>query len=345
MVAEIVAICVALFAMLAEWLHARRVSLLAGLAFGPVRRPRTWAQSAFLLRIVSLTALAWGLMTLLLLSPKVHRLLGNETAKERHLLLLLDVSPSMRLTDAGPLGKISRRERAQEILESFLQRVSTDHYRISVLAFFNGVKPVVVDTKDAEVVRHILADLPLYQAFKPGKTKLYEGLKEAAEVARRWGPKSTSIMVLTDGDTESAKAIPTMPASVANILFVGIGDSRAGSYIAGRQSKQDSSALRQIAARLHGLYVDGNAKHIPSKVLAEMQAQMSEDTFQQFGRREYAMVACGLGGFVLALLPLMLHSFGTAWQPGVRQPGTSAGQMGIPARRSSWNWRNLWQLQ
>jgi len=319
-VAEFIAICVAIVAGLAEWLHARRVARLAGLAFGPDQRPRVWAGCAPMVRALSLAAVAWGLTTLLLLSPKVHHLLGQEGAKERHLLLLLDVSPSMRLKDAGPLQKISRRQRAQDIIDSFLQRVSTDQYKISVLAFFNGVKPVVIDTQDAEVVRHILEDLPLYQAFKPGKTKLYDGLKEAAEVARRWGPKSTSLMVLTDGDTEPMPGIPNLPDSVANVLFVGVGDPRVGSYIAGRQSKQDTSTMRQVAARLHGVYVDGNTKHIPSKILAQMQAQMSEDAFFKIGRREYALVGCGAGGFAYALLPLLLHCFGSAWQPGVRQP-------------------------
>jgi Ca-activated chloride channel family protein len=341
-VAELVAICVAIVAGLAEWLHAWRTSRLAALAFGPTARPRPWARLAPAVRTISLTAVAWGLITLLLLAPKVHHLLGKDGAKERHLLLLLDVSPSMRLTDAGPLRKISRRERAQEIIESFLQRVSMDQYKISVLAFFNGVKPVVIDTKDAEVVRHILADLPLYQAFEPGKTKLYDGLKEAAEVARRWGPKSTSLMVLSDGDTESAKGIPTMPASMANVLFVGVGDPRVGSYIAGRQSKQDTSTLRQVAARLRGVYVDGNTKHIPSKILAEMQSKMSEDTFYKIGRREFALVACGVGGFVYALLPLLLHSFGTAWQPGIRhtatveQPQRDAGRRRYHQRKLPW---------
>jgi Ca-activated chloride channel family protein len=318
-VAELVAICVAIVGGLAEWLHARRTARLAALAFGPEAKPRAWARLAPAVRTFSLAVVAWGLMSLLLLSPKVHHLLGKERAKERHLLLLLDVSPSMRLKDAGPMRKISRRERAQEIIESFLGRVSTDQYKLSVLAFFNGVKPVVVDTKDAEVVRHILEDLPLYQAFKPGKTQLYEGLKEAAEVARHWGPKSTSLMVLTDGDTESAKGIPTMPASVANVLFVGVGDPRVGSYIAGHQSKQETSTMRQIAARLRGVYVDGNTKHIPSQILAQMQAKMSEDTFYKLGRREYALIACGVGGFIYALLPLLLHSFGTAWLPGIRE--------------------------
>ena len=319
-VAELVAICVAIVAGLAEWLHARRTRDWPPWHSAPTAQPRPWARLAPAVRTISLAAVAWGLITLLLLAPKVHHLLGKEGAKERHLLLLLDVSPSMRLKDAGPMRKISRRERAQEIIESFLQRVSTDQYKISVLAFFNGVKPVVIDTKDAEVVRHILEDLPLYQAFEPGKTKLYDGLKEAAEVARRWGPKSTSLMVLTDGDTESAKGIPTMPASVANVLFVGVGDPRVGSYIAGRSIEtgylDDASSRRAIARRVCRWKHEAH----PSKILAEMQAKMSEDTFYQNWTARVRAGRLRRGRIRLRAVAAAVALFGTAWQPGIRQP-------------------------
>jgi Ca-activated chloride channel homolog len=34
-------------------------------------------------------------------------------------------------------------------------------------------------------------------------------------------------------------------------------------------------------------------------------------------RREYALMACAAGAAVLALLPVLLHRFGTSWRPGV----------------------------
>ena len=44
-----------------------------------------------------------------------------------------------------------------------------------------------------------------------------------------------------------------MPASVAGVLVVGVGDPQAGMFIDGHQSRQDVSTLRQIAARLRGV--------------------------------------------------------------------------------------------
>ncbi len=53
---------------------------------------------------------------------------------------------------------------------------SIEQYLISVVACYNGSKPVVVDTKDMEVVRNILNDLPMHHAFPSGKTDLFSGL-------------------------------------------------------------------------------------------------------------------------------------------------------------------------
>jgi hypothetical protein len=46
---------------------------------------------------------------------------------------------------------------------------------VSVVAVYNGAKPVVIDTKDFEVMRNILGDLPMHHAFRSGKTKLFDG--------------------------------------------------------------------------------------------------------------------------------------------------------------------------
>ena len=180
----------------------------------------------------------------------------------QHVLLVLDVSPSMRLDDAGPDKDSSRMDRARELMESFFERVPIERFRVSVVAFYNGAKPVVVDTSDFEVVRNILGDLPMHYAFRSGRTRLFDGLQEAAQIAAPWEPRSTTLILLTDGDTVPATGMPRMPASVRSVLVVGVGDPRTGKFIDGRQSRQDVSTLRQIATRLGGVYHNGN-EHAP----------------------------------------------------------------------------------
>jgi Ca-activated chloride channel family protein len=271
------------------------------------------------LRVLSAGLLAWGLLTLLLdVDPKVHRAGVPDPEDFRHLVLVLDVSPSMRLQDAGPDAKQSRLRRARDVLQSMFSRVSIGQYKISVIATYNGALPVVVDTTDADVVGNVLSDLPIHYAFKPGETRLFTGLEEAAKIARPWKPKSATVVIVSDGETLPAKGMVKMPPSVAGVLVVGVGDPITGSFINGRNSRQDVSALRQMALRLGGTYHDGNKRHVATSVLAEITADSGRSAVTQLTRREYALISVGLGAGVLALLPWLLHLLGTRWRPGTR---------------------------
>ena len=319
MVELIVAITVLLLVGVAEAIHAARCRTIARLAFGPRQSPRPWATIAPWLRVAAAAALAWGLTTLLLIPPKIHRAVEVDESKMKHVVLVLDVSPSMRLDDAGPSNKQTRMHRAADIMESFFNRVPMEQYRVSVIAVYTGAKQVVVDTRDIEVVRNILSDLPLHHAFNSGETDLFSGLEEVGKVARDWKPGSTTVLIVSDGDTVPATGMPKMPASVANVLVVGIGDPQKGKFINGRQSRQDTSTLRQIAVRLGGIYHNGNEKQISSETLNLLTKATNTDPLAKFSRREYALIACGLGGVIYAFLPLMLHYFGTGWKPGVKR--------------------------
>lgn len=321
-IAAIVSVCVFIWMILAESLHARRVRKLGWLAFGPGEKPRGWVNLVPVVRPLAFGALAGALIILMQLPAKVHQSATVPENKKRHIVMVLDVSPSMTLEDAGPERKTSRRTRSRELMESFFQRVPMEQYLTSVIACYNGAKPVVVETKDLEVVRNILNDLPLNFAFTPGKTDLFAGLKEAAKIASPFQPKSTLLLVVTDGDTIPPSGMPRMPASVADVLLVGVGDTKSGKFIDGRASRQDSSALRQMALRLNGIYHDGNEKQLPSDLLRAVTTQAKPGSFEQLGLREYAMMIIGLSSLIIAALPLLLHFFGTGWRSGVRpKPG------------------------
>lgn len=328
MVAELAAVVAVLVAAVAELWHQARIRRLAPLLFGPRRRPAHWAMAAPVLKVAALGALAWGLTALLDEQPKVHKIGVLPEHEVRHLVLVLDVSPSMRLQDAGPSGQQGRHQRARDVMESFFSRVTVEQYRITVIATYNGAKPVVIDTRDLEVVRNILNDLPMHYAFPVGKTDIFAGLQEAARIAHPWQPRSTTVILVSDGDTVPATGMPKMPAAVSHVLVVGVGDPVTGRFIDGRQSRQDRSTLRQVAVRLGGTYHDGNEKHLSTAILQDLTQTSGESPLQRLTRREYALIAIGLGGAVYALLPLLLHLLGTLWRPGVpaprpgRQPAT-----------------------
>lgn len=318
--AVVIALIVAALAGAAELLHARRTRRLAPLAFGPTRRPAWWARGAPFTRALAFGGLAWALLTLVVVEPRRYSGAGGEAALTKdpqHIVLVLDVSPSMRLVDAGPQKKLSRMQRARELLESFFSRIPLELYRVSVVAVYNGAKPVVVDTKDLEVVRNMLGDLPMHFAFPAGKTKLFTGLEEAARVAKPWNPRSTTVVLVSDGDTVPATGMPKMPASVRSTIVVGVGDPTVGKFIDGRNSRQDVPVLRQIAARLGGSFHNGNEYHLASDLIADATGLEAEEVWERLGEREYALIVAALSAAWLALLPVLLRLAGTRFRPGI----------------------------
>lgn len=305
-------------ALLGEVLHQRRVQRLARLAFGPSAAPAGWVRLVPFLRVLAHGGLGWGLCTLLLIEPRVHR--SDEVPDEewRHLLLVMDVSPSMLLRDAGQKGDQSRMERAKELLDSLFERVPIGKFKISVIATYNGAKAVVEDTKDFELVRHLLTQVDMRYAFKSGSTRLFDGIAEAARIAKPWRMKSALLVIVSDGDTVPASGMPDLPPSIGGTLVIGVGDHVTGKFLAGHQSKQDASTLRQVAIRLGGEFHNGNKRHVPSDILAAASADARKPLLERLTEREYALLAIAVASALLAGLPLLLHWFGTRWQPGVQ---------------------------
>jgi Ca-activated chloride channel family protein len=220
--------------------------------------------------------------------------------------MVLDVSPSMKLRDAGQGRSQTRCARAADLLRSVLERIHDARLRVSIIAVYNGAKRVVTDTKDMAVVDNIINDLPVAQAFDIGKTLLTDGVREAAAVAQDWPRGSATVLIVTDGDTVPDSGMPEVPASVGQVLILGVGDLRSGSFIDGHQSFQDASTLRQLAARLRGIYHDGNETHVPTPVLSALARVIPLRERAGRGMRELAMAAIGVGAGLLATLPVLL---------------------------------------
>lgn len=309
-------------AVAAELLHFGRVLRIAPLAFGPGRARLAAAVLAPVLRVLAIGAAAYGLTVLAVLPPKSHKAGEIKESEYRHLVLVLDVSRSMDVEDAGPGGTQKRSARAADLIQSFFERVQAEKYKTTVVAVAAEAKPVVKDTADREVVRNILTELPMRHAFKPGETNMFAGLEEAAKIAKPWPPGSAVMMVVTDGDTVPAVGMPKMPASIGtNVVMVGVGNPTVGKSLGGHTTRQDVSTLRQVAARLNGAYHDGNEKQLTTELVSRIDERAKPKNEEKFTAREWALVALGAGASVLALLPAVLFLFGTGWEPGRRPKG------------------------
>ncbi len=316
---EIICVAVALVAVLAEAWHLKRISRVRKLAFGPTGKAAMWTLLVPLLRVVGIALACWGFLSLwLVVEARVHKSGVVAESDYRHLVLIVDVSPSMHLKDAGPEGKRSRRQRASDILESLFNRIPMRQFKLSFIAVYSDAKPLLENSKDHEVVRHIMEKMPMWHAFKAGKTDLMSGVRLAAKIAKPWNPRSTHVLMLTDGDTVAARGMPRLPASIDQFLVVGVGDPNSGTFIHDHQSRQDVNTLRQLANRLKGTFHNGNQKQLTSRLVSKFAEMNDADKVKIWTRREWALIACVVGSSLLAIVPLLLHYFGTRYVPGVR---------------------------
>lgn len=290
---------------LAEARHARRVARVRRLAFGPSGRPAWWAESAPFARALAVGLAAFGATALYLHDPLEANGEPNPRAS-RQLLVVLDVSPSMNLSDAGPGNeKVMRGVWAGKVLQGILDRLDMTDTRVSMIAFYTKAIPMLQDSTDKNVLSNLMDGLPLYTAFKPGQTDMQAGIEAAFAMAKGWARDSTTLVVISDGDLDKPVNIGRRPGSIADAIVIGVGDPARATQISGHASRQDQWTLKSVAAKLDGYYHDGNTKHLPTAVLDEL-TMIAPRVSDGLGLREAGLLALGIGCTVLGVLTPLL---------------------------------------
>lgn len=306
----------------AEWLHGLRIQRVAHLAFGASGRPRLWVAMAPVVRVLSASALMWGLIVLTLLPPRVIEKEPTQEAS-KHLLVCLDASPSMFVEDSGADGKTKRAIWAGAVIQAILDRLDTETTRVTVFAVYTKSIPVIEDTFDMNVVRNVLDGLPLYAAFEAGPTKLSSGVNDALSYARQWKANSATLVIVSDGDSEENINVRSIPPSIADAIVIGVGDPVKPTMIAGHRSVQDTSSLKSLATKLKGIYHQGNSKHLPSAVLDKL-TMIRPRIGEGMGLREIALLCLVIGGSGLSVIGPALHLFGRSLRQHPVQANRSA---------------------
>lgn len=327
----IVTLLVLAAAIFAERVHARRVRRVARLAFGPVSRPAVWARGAPVVRVLGLAGAVWGALVLARYDPVG----GDETPSaraSRQLLIALDVSPSMLIKDAGPdTEKVTRSQWAGKVVEGILDRVDMKQTRITLIAFYTKALTVLEDCTDKNVIRNMFDGLQLHVAFEPGPTDLAAGVNEALKVARPWARRSTTLVVVSDGDAKGLLTGVSLPPAIADSIVIGVGDPNHPSLVSGHSSKQETLSLRQLASRLGGYYHNGNRLQLPSDVLRKLTMITPGDP-TSVGLREAGLIALALGASMTAFIGPLLLFLGTprAYARDRRPVGESARRLSKP---------------
>jgi Ca-activated chloride channel family protein len=325
MIPLISALAVGLLVWLAEWLHARRIRVAERLAFGP-EGARRWTRAVPLLRVASLAAFAWGLATLWMLKQGGSDDLAEKKrndADATRVVFVGDLSPSMFLPDAGPDGTLTRHARMREVVDAVLQRVS-GNLRFGVIGFYTESLPIVMEARDPELVRNVFNGLPVTYAMPAGQTDLGTAVNAALELVADFPQGSTRLIILTDGDSANVVPILPRPASIKELLVLGVGNPHKGSYIDGHQSRQEADTLQRLATSLLGTYENVNEKHLATEALGDLVIPLGLPN-RGLTLAQWAVLAMVVGASTLALIPVALEFCGTDWRVrtrGAKQPAS-----------------------
>ncbi len=310
MVTALLAACAALVvAAIAEHRHAARVARVARLAFGPDGRPAAWARLAPAARIAGLALATFG-ATVLFLHDPIETEVEPDPRAARQLLVVLDVSPSMNLSDAGPGNeKVMRGVWAGKVLQGILDRLDMKDTRVSMVAFYSKAIPMLQDSTDKNVLANLMDGLPLYTAFRAGETDMQAGIELAYQMAKGWARKSTTLVVISDGDLSKPVSVPARPASIADTIVIGVGDPNRATTLAGHASRQDAWTLKSLAGKLDGYYHDGNSRHLPREIIEKL-TMIAPRVADGIGLREAGLLSLGVGCALVGLVGPLLILFG-----------------------------------
>jgi Ca-activated chloride channel homolog len=316
----VAAVATLLLVLLAEQLHQRRCRVVARLASGPSGRPRRWVRGIPTVRALTLAAMAWALVTLLLTAGGGYG--GQQDADQQRerrprIVFVADLSPSMLLKDAGPKRSLGRLQRMHDVVDAILQRV-TGNVIYTVIAFYTDAMPAILDTEDAELVRNVFDGLPIWFAMPPGKTDLGTGVRKSFEFLKQYPKGSSTVFICTDGDTVDMGSLPKPPPAAQEIYVLGVGDPHQGTFIDGHISRQDASVLATLAGRLRGQYIDVNERHVPTMTLGTLTTDLAAAK-GKLTIVDLAILVLAVAAGVYALIPLLLEYFGSDWK-AVRVP-------------------------
>ena len=164
------------------------LDLLSSIA--PTRSLRRYAPAALML-------LALATLCVALARPHRHTLVASDRST---VVLVLDVSGSMRATDVKP----SRLGAAQAAVRTFLEKVPS-RVRVALIAFAGDPQVAAPPTRDHELVRQALDSLDYFSGF--GGTAIGDALAAAVQLVKPTAPNGTQTIAYTVAKTKSPVSI------------------------------------------------------------------------------------------------------------------------------------------
>ena len=141
-------------------------------------------------------------------------------------------------------------------------------------------------------MKHILSEVDLRYAFKPGKTLLFSGHRRRRAHRQDWRAEQCAAGDRQRRRHRAGDRHAELPPSFGGSLsWSASATTSPAKFLDGHQSPARTSALRQVANRLGGEFHNGNKRRVPSDILAAAAADARKPLFEQLTLRECALLA------------------------------------------------------
>lgn len=251
-------LAVLLFVLIAQWSYRRRSSVLVHSNADLIVRARPADGKRWLILWRAVRALALLMMVIALARPQYGRVERRSFTEGIDIMLLLDVSGSMRSQDFIP----NRLEAAKDVLKDFVAGRRGD--RLGLVIFGASAAALVPLTLDYVVVQQFI-DRVRFGLVDERATAIGLGIATALKKLEASKAKSKVIVLLTDGENNAGNIDPLAAADAAKALKVriytiGVGtDLRRGGAaffggMFGPEAGLDEETLKAIADKTGGLY-------------------------------------------------------------------------------------------
>ena len=264
----ILLIIVPLLFIASRWLHKRTITAAVrfsdfnhGFAAGVQKMRQTFSVKALpMLKVLRFIVLA--LLIVSLARPQLSQSREHRLAKGIDILLVLDISESMRAEDFEGANRI---QTAKLVIKDFLAHRENDH--IGLVVFAGESFTLCPLTLDYPVLTELLSDVKLGQ-LEDG-TAIGDALATATHRLRVSQSKTKIVILLTDGENNAGSITPETAASVAKsfgikVYTIGMGkeggaripyaDTTFGKRYREVLTYLDENTLKLIASTTGGSY-------------------------------------------------------------------------------------------
>ncbi|HEY0351943.1 MAG TPA: VWA domain-containing protein [Gemmatimonadales bacterium] len=265
---------------LGRWRHRRRAPAqrlalpsLGFIADLPVTGRARWRPFIVVLRTLGLV-----LLVLALARPQIAREVREIRLRSRNIMLVLDISSSMKAGDFRPGNRLAV---ARRVVSDFVQRRDGD--LVGLVLFAGRAFLQAPLTPDLALLRGILGRVDI--GLLPDGTAIGTALALSLNQLKDLPVKASTIVLITDGANNTGRPSPLVAAEAARTLGIRIqaiglstadtasvplnGVWRVGNT-APRLTNRDEAALLRMAERTGGHYYRANDREALNRIMDQI---------------------------------------------------------------------------